>query len=242
MAPAASEKLDISDTEEDLFASPSRSPRATSFPKPAVAAATAEAPRESRYDAEAARTATLQRELASLQDTNAAIEGVIASLESARGSMGTVSTTVTSASTLLNTWTRMLGQTEHNQRLLLDPNWKGASQDLVDAENEVVMRAQAAERRAAEEARRREEARAKAEEEERVRLAGGTTRGRVSRGRGRGRGLRGSVTGSSVGGQETGVGAWKDGVAEGVGVDPRTTRSVLAIRPSYQQQGQERTI
>ncbi|KFY33262.1 hypothetical protein V495_08331, partial [Pseudogymnoascus sp. VKM F-4514 (FW-929)] len=166
MAPPASEKLDISDTEEDLFASPSRSPRA-SFPKPA-AAATTEGPRESRYDAEAARTETLERELASLRDTNAAIEGVIASLESARGSMGTVSTTVTSASTLLNTWTRMLGQTEHNQRLLLDPNWKGASQDLIDAENEVVMRAQAAERKAAEEARRREEARAKAEEEERV--------------------------------------------------------------------------
>ncbi|OBT51038.1 hypothetical protein VE04_08612, partial [Pseudogymnoascus sp. 24MN13] len=167
MAPPAPEKLDISDTEEDLFASPSRSPRASSYSKPAAAAAaTTEAPRESRYDAEAARTATVLRELASLQDTNAAIEGVIASLESARGSMGTVSTTVTSASTLLNTWTRMLGQTEHNQRLLLDPNWKGASQDMVDAENEVVMRAQAAERRAAEEARRREEARAKAEEEE----------------------------------------------------------------------------
>ncbi|KFY91646.1 hypothetical protein V500_04551 [Pseudogymnoascus sp. VKM F-4518 (FW-2643)] len=211
MAPPASEKLIISDTEEDLFASPSRSPRA-SIPKPAAAAAT-EPPRESRYDAEAARTATLERELASLQDTNAAIEGVIASLESARGSMGTVSTTVTSASTLLNTWTRMLGQTEHNQRLLLDPNWKGASQDLVDAENEVVMRAQAAERRAAEEARRREEARAKAEEEERVRLAGGTTRGRVTRGRGRG--LRGS---GSVGGQRPASGLGRTASQRGSGI------------------------
>lgn len=214
MAPPASEKLDISDTEEDLFASPSRSPRAASFPKPAAAAAP-EAPRESRYDAEAARTATLERELASLQDTNAAIEGVIASLESARGSMGTVSTTVTSASTLLNTWTRMLGQTEHNQRLLLDPNWKGASQDLVDAENEVVMRAQAAERKAAEEARRREEARAKAEEEERVRLAGGTTRGRVTRGRGRG--LRGSVSGS-VSGQRPASGLGRTVSQRGSGI------------------------
>ena len=196
MAPPASEKLDICDTEEDLFASPSRSPRA-SLPKPP-----AEAPRESRYDAEAARTAALERELAFLRDTNVAIEGVIASLQSARGSMGTVSQTVTSASTLLNTWTRMLGQTEHNQRLLLDLNWKGASQDLVDAENEVVMRAQAAERKAAEEARRREEAKAKAEEEERVRLAGGTTRGRGTSGRGRGLG-RGTASGSVAGQRPT---------------------------------------
>lgn len=108
----------------------------------------------------------------------------------------TVSRTVTSASTLLNTWTRILSQTEHNQRLILNPNWRGASQDVADMENEAVLKAQAAERRAAEEERRREEARRRAEDEERQRQAGTAVRGvRGSRGRG-----RGAVRGSSISG------------------------------------------
>src|ERR1700722_16509223 len=107
----------------------------------------------------------------------------------------TVSRTVTSASTLLNTWTRILSQTEHNQRLILDPNWQGASQDIQDMENEVVLKAQAQERRAAEEEKRREEARRRAEDEERQRQAGSVTRGaRGTRGRGRGVG-RGAIRG-----------------------------------------------
>jgi uncharacterized membrane protein YgcG len=106
----------------------------------------------------------------------------------------TVSRTVTSASTLLNTWIRILSQTEHNQRLILNPNWQGASADVADIENEMVLKAQAAERRAAEEERRREEARRRAEDEERQRQAGTAVRGaRGTRGRGRGRGTgRGS--------------------------------------------------
>jgi hypothetical protein len=101
----------------------------------------------------------------------------------------TVSRTVTSSSTLLNTWIRILSQTEHNQRLILNPNWNGASQDIADMENETVLKAQAAQRRAAEEDRRREAARQRAEDEERQRQVG-TPAPRGSRGtRGRGRGV-----------------------------------------------------
>jgi hypothetical protein len=109
----------------------------------------------------------------------------------------TVSRTVTSASTLLNTWIRILSQTEHNQRLILNPNWQGASADVADMENEMVLKAQAAERRAAEEERRREEARRRAEDEERQRQAGTAVRGaRGTRGRGRGTGRGSSLSGS----------------------------------------------
>jgi hypothetical protein len=73
------------------------------------------------------------------------IEGVIGTLEKGKGGHGgkslvsgaalgyvliriqTVSQTVTNASTLLNTWTRMLSRIEHNQRVILDPNWNGAA-------------------------------------------------------------------------------------------------------------------
>ncbi len=118
--------------------------------------------------------------------------------------MQTVSKTVDNASALLNTWTRILSQTEHNQRLILNPDWKGATQDLVDLENETLQKQQEAERRAAEAERRREEAQRKAEDEERRRAAGtatySTTRG-VGRGvtRGRARGVtRGGATTSTA--------------------------------------------
>lgn len=111
--------------------------------------------------------------------------------------MQTVSKTVDNASTLLNTWTRILSQTEHNQRLILNPEWKGATQDLVDAENEALQKQQEAQRRAAEVERRREEAQRKAEEEERRRAAG--TAPSSSRGYGRGV-TRGRVRGVARGG------------------------------------------
>ncbi|KAK2074508.1 hypothetical protein P8C59_008710 [Phyllachora maydis] len=93
--------------------------------------------------------------------------------------MNTVSNTVTNASTLLNTWTRILSQTEHNNRLIQNTNWKGATQDLIDIESEALYKQQEAERRAAEAERRREEAIRKAEEQERQRQAGSvfSTRG-----------------------------------------------------------------
>ncbi|KAG0155108.1 hypothetical protein PDIDSM_681 [Penicillium digitatum] len=83
--------------------------------------------------------------------------------------METVSQTVTSASTLLNTWTRILSQTEHNQRLILNPNWQGATQDVVDIENQAIQRQQAAERREQALQQQREAAARKAEEIEKRR-------------------------------------------------------------------------
>jgi hypothetical protein len=100
----------------------------------------------------------------------------------------TVSKTVQNASTLLQTWTRILSQTEHNQRLILNPQWQGASQDLVAIEEEETYRQQAAERRAAEEQARREATARKMEEERRkaeaVPKPGTRGRGRGTRGRG----------------------------------------------------------
>lgn len=126
---------------------------------------------------------------------------------------------MTSASTLLNSWTRILSQTEHNQRLILNPNWRGSSQDLADIENEAVLKAQAAERRAAEEERRREEAKRRAEDEERRRQAGVTARGaRGTRSRGRGVGRAGSVSGTgyvAAGGQSTSSRSAPQGTARG---------------------------
>ena len=87
---------------------------------------------------------------------------------------------------MLNTWTNILSQTEHNQRLILNPNWQGASQDVADIENEVELKAQAAERKALEEECRREAAKRRAEEEERERQAGLTSTARGARGRARG--------------------------------------------------------
>ena len=82
--------------------------------------------------------------------------------------------TVGAASTLLNTWTRILSQTEYNQRLILDPAWQGASQDMADMEVESQAKHQAALRREAEEQERKATAARKAEEEERKRVAEAT--------------------------------------------------------------------
>jgi hypothetical protein len=60
-----------------------------------------------------------------------------------------------------------LSQTEHNQRLILDPTWHGASQDLADIEEEAVEKQRAAERREVEEEERKRAAAGRAEEEER---------------------------------------------------------------------------
>ncbi|KAK4164501.1 DASH complex subunit Duo1-domain-containing protein [Cladorrhinum sp. PSN259] len=160
-----------------------------------------------RFETDESREAALQRELEGVRNINTVIEGVISTLERAKGNMGTVSKTVDNASTLLNTWTRILSQTEHNQRLILNPNWNGATQDLLDIDAEALAKQQEVERRAVEAERRREEARRRAEEEERKRAAGAstasssTTRGRGGLTRGRARGL------SSRGGASSGYGA-----------------------------------
>lgn len=80
-------KLDLSDSDtEDLFASPSRA----SKPTQKSTKQTEPAPprkEESKYDAEQAREAYLQRELESVRSINDVIEGVVNSLEHAKGNM-----------------------------------------------------------------------------------------------------------------------------------------------------------
>jgi DASH complex subunit Duo1 len=127
---------------------------------------------KSRADEKEAREAALKQELESLRRINQVIEGVVESLEKAKENVKTVSTTVNSASTLLHTWTRILSQAEHNQRLILNPRWQGASQDIADIENENVRRQQEAQRRQLEEQQRREVAARKAQEDERKKAAG----------------------------------------------------------------------
>ncbi|KAI1938157.1 hypothetical protein LOZ66_003748 [Ophidiomyces ophidiicola] len=117
------------------------------------------------------REQALRTELQTVRDINSVIEGVVESLERAKGNMENVSRTVSSASTLLDTWTRILSQTEHNQRLILNPSWQGATQDMADIENEALLKQQAAERRELEEQQRREALAQKAAEEERKRAA-----------------------------------------------------------------------
>ncbi|KAF2096970.1 hypothetical protein NA57DRAFT_77220 [Rhizodiscina lignyota] len=124
---------------------------------------------ESRYSAAETREATLRTELDSVRNINRVVEDMVSSLQKAKSNMSTVNNTVNQSTTLLQTWTRILSQTEHNQRLILNPNWQGASQDLADIENEERQRQAAAERREAEEQARKAEAARRAEEEERRR-------------------------------------------------------------------------
>ncbi|KAI2628233.1 hypothetical protein GGS21DRAFT_248669 [Xylaria nigripes] len=204
------EHLEDSDNE-DLFASPSGARTPDTLPPDR---SKIQSNQHSRYgSSDDAREAALRRELDGVRNINELIEGVVGTLERAKGNMQTVSNTVNTASTLLNTWTRILSQTEHNQRLLLNPSWKGASQDLADLESEAAAKVAAAERRAAEEEKRRAEVRRRAEEEQRQREAGtsssslGSTRGRVgtrgargtTRAGTRGRGAGGSRPTSGLG-------------------------------------------
>lgn len=194
---------DAEDTE-NLFASPSmptktqkpqQRPEMVNFQPPAD-------PPDIEEDHNAAHEASLRRELASVRTMNQVISGVVDSLEKAKTSMITVAATVSNASNLLTTWTRILSQTEHNQRLILNSRWQGANQDIADGENEVILRRQEKERREAEEASREEaRAREKEEEERRRMTEGPTTQGRRGRGRGVGR-----AVGRAAGNGYVGVG------------------------------------
>ncbi|KAI5360687.1 Putative DASH complex subunit Duo1 protein [Septoria linicola] len=189
--------------DDDLFASP-ESGATTQKHTPASATQRPQAARtQTKQDIEDARNAQLQAELEKVREVNRVIEGVTASLTKAKGNMENVHRTVNNASTLLATWTRILSQTEHNQRVILNPNFQGASQDLEDIENDEVRRQQDFERRAFEQQRRQEEAQRKAEEEERKKAASEATRTRA--GLNRTRSTRGTTTSSrgytGVGGQ-----------------------------------------
>jgi hypothetical protein len=199
--------------DEDLFASP-ESGATTQKHTPTSNASSAQKQRARSHSE--AREARLKAELERVRQVNRVIEGVTASLEKAKANMGTVQRTVENASTLLGTWTRILSQTEHSQRLILNPNWHGATQDLEDMEGEEVRRQEEAERRAAEEVRRREEAMRRAEEEERRKMAAASSGSRGTRTRG----VRGSASSSKgyvgVGGQP-GRGRGTTGSTRGTG-------------------------
>nr|POF13230.1 dash complex subunit duo1 [Quercus suber] len=207
-------KLRLDEEVEDLFASP-ESGATTQKHTPSSHASSAQ--KQSQKSEAESRDARLRIELERVREINRVIEGVTASLTKAKDNMATVNRTVNNASTLLATWTRILSQTEHNQRLILNPAWKGATQDLEDIENEEVRRQHEMERRAADEVRRREESQRKLEEEERRKAVAPSGSGP----RGRGRGTRGASTSSrgyvSVGGPR-GRGSSSTSTRGGVGV------------------------
>ncbi|OGM39254.1 hypothetical protein ABOM_012065 [Aspergillus bombycis] len=180
------ERLQLSDEDtDDLWDSPSKRGSRKLNRIPVKEESTTPPPisshdGETLFDRQEAREAALRTELQSVRNINQVIEGLLNSLDRAKGNMDTVSRTVDSASTLLNTWTRILSQTEHNQRLILNPNWQGAVQDVADLENEERLKQQAAERRERELQEQREAAARRAEEEEkrRTQAAARGTRGR----------------------------------------------------------------
>ncbi|KAJ4350114.1 uncharacterized protein N0V89_008735 [Didymosphaeria variabile] len=190
-----SHRPSFSDSDSDaLFDTPAARKNKTNAPDDAIdaeegAAAGKARTKESHYSTKEDREAALRKELESVRNVNKVIEGVVESLQKARNNM--------------DTWTRILSQTEHNQRLILNPQWQGATQDLVDIQEEAVQKQQAAERRAAEDHARREAAARKSEDDRRKAEA---TVKPGARGRGRGgvrsRGASTSSTGHvGVGGQ-----------------------------------------
>ncbi|KAI4208318.1 MAG: hypothetical protein LQ348_000242 [Seirophora lacunosa] len=170
---AKTDDLNLSDDNtQALFASPSR--QGPSKPsKPSAQQTTHQQPRmlddHREVNDERVRDSALRKELARIRNINRVIEGAIDGLERAAGNVHTVSRTVNDASVLLNTWTRILSQTEHNQRLILDPSWGGASQDVADMEKERLTKQQEKDRQELEEAQRREARARKAEEDEQKR-------------------------------------------------------------------------
>ena len=200
----AIDALSLSDHEdddtEDLFASPSvTSRKRPTAPQQDVEKENPQTQPMRRDDnAPEDRETLLRRELEALQNMNRVICGITTSLEQAKKNMTTVSATVNNASTLLATWTRILSQTEHNQRLILDPEWQGASQDVMNAEHDEDMRRQEKREREVEELRRSREREVEQEEEERHRLTQsvkGTERKRRGLFSGRGAGRAGSLGG-----------------------------------------------
>ncbi|EXJ56950.1 hypothetical protein A1O7_07294 [Cladophialophora yegresii CBS 114405] len=148
--------LDMEDLDESLWDSPSK-PEGTSKQAHAT---------KPTYQEQRERDESLRQELQSVRQVNEAIQGVTHSLLKAKDNMKAVNNTVSAASALLNTWTRILSQTEHNQRLILDPSWQGASQDIANIEEEALQKQRATERREAEEEERKMAAARRAEQEE----------------------------------------------------------------------------
>ena len=87
MATPEAGKLSLSDSDpEDLFASPSK-PSKKTISKTPKSQAEPQRNGDSKYDAEQARETALQRELEGVRNINEVVEGVISSLECAKGNM-----------------------------------------------------------------------------------------------------------------------------------------------------------
>ncbi|KAI9716076.1 MAG: hypothetical protein M1828_000487 [Chrysothrix sp. TS-e1954] len=209
----------------DTRTSSAHNSRPTSSSQPKTPANPKSRPNNNTTTSEAtdSRDAALRAELESVRRVNQVIEGVLGSLEKAKGNMDTVNRTVSSASTLLDTWTRILSRTEHTQRLILSPAWNGATSDLADAENDTLQRQRAQELREAEEDRRREAAEERRrQEDERRRLQAETPKAR-GRGRGRAGGTAqtertvSAASGQASGGTQRGSAATRMAVLSGYG-------------------------
>ncbi|KAM3544746.1 hypothetical protein ARSEF1564_002336 [Beauveria bassiana] len=215
-------------TESDIWASPQQ----TLHPKTPKTPKTPRTPRTPAPEGPD-RDTLLRKELEGVKNVNQAIEGLIGTLQRAGGNMNVVTQTVNNASSLLNSWTRILSQTEHNQRLILDPRWKGTTEDLAEQEAEALQRQQEAERRAREEEQRREELRRRREEEEtKRRLAPGSrsirapasSRGSVSRARARAGSRIGTASSYSSYNTSSSSSRGTSGLGRGVGRGAGTAR------------------
>ncbi|OLL21959.1 DASH complex subunit duo1 [Neolecta irregularis DAH-3] len=94
----------------------------------------------------------LNAELDGLQKINNVIDGVCNALSKGKENMALLSQTVDNANKLLDLWTRVLSQTEHTQRLILNGRWQGITRDSIDIEAEAQakkLRAQRDQERAA---------------------------------------------------------------------------------------------
>lgn len=143
----------------------------------------------------------------------------------------TVSQTVNSSSALLDSWTRILSQTEMNQRLLLNPSWQGATADAI-AIHEEELRHEEEERKRIETEKEEEEARNR-ERERRDREEAGKKKKGIVRGsmRGRTRGVLGrGKPSSSVTGRRAVSGIRPPGSTAFSGIGRRTTSGTTRTR------------
>ncbi|KAL1408439.1 hypothetical protein Q8F55_005251 [Vanrija albida] len=152
--------------------------------------------------AAASRDERLRASLAELRAMNGVFDGFLTSLENAKAHNERLATRVNETRTLLDTYVRLVGQTHHTQRLLLNPKWTGAAGDAAALAAAEAARIAAAEEaaRVAEEERAAAQRRAEEEEEaaRRAEAAKAASRG-APRGRGIARG-RGVARGASASG------------------------------------------
>ncbi|KAL8724535.1 MAG: hypothetical protein Q9166_007896 [cf. Caloplaca sp. 2 TL-2023] len=155
------------------------------------------------FDSEEGRESALRKELAGIRNINQVIEGAVDSLQRAQGNMNT----------------------EHNQCLILNPSWHGATQDMADIENESLLKHQEKERRELEDLQRREAHARKAEEDERKKSENVGVKSS--------RGAIGSGRGTSRKGSSTQMAPPAGSVTSGRTVDSRVARAGSAIGRGY---------